>query len=151
MERQEIASLWRTKIRKYRWGEYQSGTHLREERDGTKCLGICTDASSLTEEARTNIFADVSSADHSPQLVVLTIGDLISGKRIVAGARSVQCLGQTSDDTLQKLSTDLRQRTGEGEAEEQKEQDDLRDRHGTGHNLHFGKSESQVTSYNGYC
>lgn len=139
------------KSQKVQVGRISIWNPFKGRKDGTKCLGICTDASSLTEEARTNIFADVSSADHSPQPVLLTIGDLISGKRIVAGARSVQCLGQTSDDTLQKLSTDLRQRTGEGEAEEQKEQDDLRDRHGTGHNLHFGKSESQVTSYNGYC
>ncbi|KAL4887803.1 hypothetical protein BDV59DRAFT_206639 [Aspergillus ambiguus] len=124
--------------------------HLREERDGiVKCLDICTDASSLTEEARTNIFEDVSSADHSYQLIVSTIGDLISAKRIVTGARSVQWLGQMSDDTLQKLSSDHRQRIGEGEVEEQKGQNDFRDRYGTGYNLRFGKSEGNVTSYNG--
>ncbi|KAF9882993.1 hypothetical protein FE257_004349 [Aspergillus nanangensis] len=43
-------------------------------------------ASSLAERARTNLFEDVESADYSHQLVVSTIGDLISAKRIVTGA-----------------------------------------------------------------
>ncbi|KAE8312440.1 hypothetical protein BDV41DRAFT_300693 [Aspergillus transmontanensis] len=126
--------------------------HLREERDSIgECLDIHKDASSLAERARTNIFEDVSSAAHSHQLVVSTIGDLISAKRIVTGVRSVQWLGQMSDDTLQKLSGDHRQRTEDGEVEEQKGKDDSQDRYATGYNLHFGKSGGKATSYNGSC
>jgi hypothetical protein len=123
-------------------GFHISLDHMKEERDSIlKCLDMCADASSLAEGARTNIFEDVSSADHSHQLVVSTIGDLISAKRIVTGARSVQWLGQMSDDTLQKLSGDHRQHVEEGEPEKQRTQDNFRERYGNGYNLHVRKSE----------
>ncbi|KAA8646025.1 uncharacterized protein ATNIH1004_007447 [Aspergillus tanneri] len=61
-------------------------------------------ASDLTGKARTNVFEDVTSSDDSHQLVVSTIGDLISARHIITGARSMQWLGQMSDDTLQQLS-----------------------------------------------
>ncbi|THC91535.1 hypothetical protein EYZ11_008998 [Aspergillus tanneri] len=78
---------------------------IKEERDSiTQCLSICAEASDLTGKARTNVFEDVTSSDDSHQLVVSTIGDLISARHIITGARSMQWLGQMSDDTLQQLS-----------------------------------------------
>jgi hypothetical protein len=80
---------------------------MKEERDSiTQCLEICTDASNLTETVRTNVYEDVTSADNAHQLVVSTIGDLISAKHIITGSNSVQWLGQMSDETIQKLSDD---------------------------------------------
>lgn len=80
---------------------------MKEERDSiTQCLEICTDASDLTATVRTNVYEDVTSADNAHQLVVSTIGDLISAKHIITGSNSVQWLGQMSDETIQKLSND---------------------------------------------
>ena len=43
-------------------------------------------------------------ADDGQQVIVATLWDLISVKRIVVSARSTQWLGQMSDTTLQQLS-----------------------------------------------
>ncbi|GFG08403.1 hypothetical protein IFM5058_03906 [Aspergillus udagawae] len=52
---------------------------MKEERDSiSQCLNICTDASDLAGNPRVNIFENIKSADDSHQLVVSTIGDLIS-------------------------------------------------------------------------
>jgi hypothetical protein len=78
---------------------------MMEERDSiSQCLNICTDASDLASNPRVNIFENIKSADDSHQLVVSTIGDLISAKHITTGARSAQWFGQMSDETLQQLS-----------------------------------------------
>ncbi|GFF36467.1 hypothetical protein IFM46972_04905 [Aspergillus udagawae] len=68
---------------------------MKEERDSiSQCLNICTDASDLAGNPRVNIFENIKSADDSHQLVVSTIGDLISAKHITTGARSAQWFGQ---------------------------------------------------------
>lgn len=63
-------------------------------------------ASEQADEVRTNIFEDVSAAQDAHQLIVATLGDLISAKRVTAGVRSTQWLGQMADATLQQLSRD---------------------------------------------
>jgi hypothetical protein len=63
-------------------------------------LGGATEAN----KDRTNFFEDISTADDGHQILVSTIGDLISARRVTAGARSRQWLGQMSDETIQKLS-----------------------------------------------
>ena len=50
------------------------------------------------------MFEDVSMADNGHQVLVSTIRDLISAKRVTAGARAWQWLGQMFDDSLQQLS-----------------------------------------------
>lgn len=83
---------------------------IQEEIDSLKqCISICTTASKRANQERTNIFEDVSTADDGHQIFVSTIGDLISAKRVTAGSRSTQWLGQMSDESLQTLS---RQRGG---------------------------------------
>ena len=78
---------------------------IEEELDSIKqCLALCAQASAQANQERVNVFEDVSTADDSHQVLVSTIGDLISAKRIIAGARSRQWLGQMSDDSLQQLS-----------------------------------------------
>ncbi|GKZ51813.1 hypothetical protein AbraIFM66951_007339 [Aspergillus brasiliensis] len=89
---------------------------IREERESIiQCLNVCSEASELAHRARTNIFEDVTSSDESHQLVVSTIGDLISAKHIITGSKSAQWLGQMSDTSLQQLSRDFRGQVGIGE------------------------------------
>lgn len=78
---------------------------IREERKSTEqCLGVCAQAAEQVDQVRTNVVEDVSAASDSHQVAVATLGDLISAKRITAGARSTQWLGQMSDTSLQQLS-----------------------------------------------
>lgn len=78
---------------------------LQEEIESIKkSLEICTEASKQVLSDRTNVFEDVSMADDGHQVLVSTFGDLISAKKISAGARSRQWLGQMSDESLQQLS-----------------------------------------------
>ena len=52
------------------------------------------------EKRRINVFEDVLSNNDAYQVVVATLGDLISTKRVTTGARSKQWLGQMSDVSL---------------------------------------------------
>jgi hypothetical protein len=80
---------------------------IQEEIDSIKqCLAICAEASVQAGQDRTNIFEDVSMTDDGRQAIVSTIGDLVSAKRITAGARSMQLMGQMSDESLQHFSRD---------------------------------------------
>lgn len=67
-----------------------------------KCLAICADATDEASKERVNVFEDVKMADDGRQVIVATLGDLISATRITVGSRSLQVLGQMSDDSLQQ-------------------------------------------------
>lgn len=110
---------------------------MKEERDSIdQCLKICADASDLTATARTNVYENVASADNSHQLVVSTIGELISAKHVTTGSNSIQWLGQISDETLQKLSGDHKHFIPEKKAEPSStEKDRFGNRYGTGRQL----------------
>lgn len=69
-----------------------------------QCLNICMQASEEAEKVRVNILEDVTTAEDSRQVLVSTVGDLIAAHRVSAGARSLQCIGQMSDETLQQVS-----------------------------------------------
>lgn len=71
-----------------------------------QCLSICDHAAHEVSEGRVNLFEDVSMADDGHQLIVSTMGDLISARRVTVGSRSIQWLGQMSDTSLQQLSKD---------------------------------------------
>ncbi|KAI9710011.1 MAG: hypothetical protein M1828_002340 [Chrysothrix sp. TS-e1954] len=49
---------------------------------------------------------NISATHDAHQVIVATLGDLITARRITAGARSTQWLGQMSDASLQQLSKD---------------------------------------------
>lgn len=110
---------------------------MKEERDSiSHCLEICTEASDLTATVRTNVYEEVKSADNSHQLVVSTIGDLISAKHITTGSNSVQWLGQMSDETIQKLSSDNKRAFFENQTNKTQEQKDVfHDLYGEGRQL----------------
>jgi len=61
-------------------------------------------ASEEAEKVRVNIAEDITTAEDSQQVLVSTVGDLIAARRVDAGARSLQCIGQMSDETLQQMS-----------------------------------------------
>lgn len=91
---------------------------IREEMDSIKqCLAICAQASEQANQDRSNIFEDVSMAEDGHQVIVATLGDLISARRVTAGARSTQWLGQMSDASLQQLSRDHHHATTEKSVE----------------------------------
>ncbi|KAL3462747.1 hypothetical protein BJX64DRAFT_258534 [Aspergillus heterothallicus] len=71
----------------------------------TQCLNTYTDASPILKGSRVNIFEDVVSLDHTQQILVSTTGNLLIAKRISTGARSLQVLGQVSDETLQHMNS----------------------------------------------
>ncbi|KAL4900143.1 hypothetical protein BDW74DRAFT_104527 [Aspergillus multicolor] len=100
------------------------------------CVNICADAYNLSESFRVNIFEDVASLDDSQQVLVSTTGNLLNAKRISTGARSLQVLGQMSDETLQHLNF---QQNGSAEngvvGVEQKEGKDFHNRYGTGRSI----------------
>lgn len=78
---------------------------IQEQIDGIKqCLAICDQNSLKASQERINIFEDIVMAEDGKQVIVSTIGDLISAKRVTAGAGSMQVLGQMSDDSVQHLS-----------------------------------------------
>ncbi|OJZ88789.1 hypothetical protein ASPFODRAFT_59501 [Aspergillus luchuensis CBS 106.47] len=106
---------------------------IKKERESIiQCLNICSEASELAHRARTNIFEDVTSSDESHQLVVSTIGDLISAKHIITGSKSAQWLGQMSDTSLQQLSRDFRGQVGiEEEPPSRAEKNEFNTRYGS--------------------
>ncbi|RMZ88376.1 hypothetical protein DV736_g4396, partial [Chaetothyriales sp. CBS 134916] len=81
--------------------------NMKEVADAVKqCLNICGEAAEQASADRINVFEDVRMGDEGHQLILSTIGDLISAKRVTVGARSSQWLGQMSDSSLQQLSKD---------------------------------------------
>lgn len=118
---------------------------MKEERDSiTKCLEICTDASDLTATVRTNVYEDVTSADNTHQLIVSTIGDLISARHIMTGSNSVQWLGQMSDETIRKLSDDNKRTVPENQTSTPQGQKSVfNDLYGAGYQL---KGEVKMAS-----
>lgn len=106
---------------------------IQEELDSIKqCLAICAQASMQANKERTNVFEDISTADDGHQVLVSTIGDLISARRVTAGARSRQWLGQMSDDSLQQLSHNRGHVAAEGPVEPQAKASGFEERHGAG-------------------
>ena len=69
-----------------------------------QCLDICMQATDEADKARINVMEDIATAEDSRQVLVSTIGDLIAAHKVTAGARSLQAIGQMSDETLQHLS-----------------------------------------------
>ena len=108
-----------------------------ERRSIQRCLDICDEAALEAEKARTNTFVDVTVAEDSRQVVVSTVGDLISAKRVTAGARSLQLAGQMSDSSLQHILhagvRDINEASDPGDVENKSSK--FENRHGAGRNL----------------
>ena len=82
---------------------------IQEELDSTKqCLTICAQAKEHIDRVPTNVFEDVSADQDAHQVIVSTLENLISAKRVTAGVGATQWLGQMPDTTLHQLSRDRR-------------------------------------------
>ena len=57
-----------------------------------------------SEDVNVNRFEDICVAEDGIQIISSTTGDLIQAKNISVGVRSVQCLGQLSDASIQRVS-----------------------------------------------
>ncbi|KAL4772509.1 hypothetical protein BDW60DRAFT_38738 [Aspergillus nidulans var. acristatus] len=116
---------------------------IKEEKETiSQCLTICSDASSLSESTRVNVFEEVTSMDDTKQVLVSTIGDLLNAKKITTGMRSLQLIGQMSDETVRHLSSQHNS-PGEKVADiEQNDRDDFKSRYGTGRPLRNEMSQT---------
>ena len=121
---------------------------IREElRSVEQSLKICSEAAEKALPDRIHVFEDVSMADDGDQIIVATFGDLISAKRVTAGSRSRQFLGQMSDTSLQQLSQSI----GRGPLEVDVDQSTrtnspFEGRYGTGRPLNIGRLATEKTS-----
>jgi hypothetical protein len=80
---------------------------MQEEIESAKeCLAVCAQATEHADKVRTNVFEDITAAQDAHQVVVSTLGDLISAKRITADVGATQLLGTMSDTSLQQLARD---------------------------------------------
>ena len=101
-----------------------------------QCLSICDQAADQMTKERVNVFEDVSTADDGHQLILSTMGDLISARRVTVGSRSIQWLGQMSDASLQQLSKDQARGTIERDGQTAvKPGTHFENRHGNGQKL----------------
>jgi hypothetical protein len=115
----------------------EKDTLLEEIESAKQCLALCAQASDKAEPSRINIFEDVSMAADGRQVIVSTLGDLISAKRITAGDRSMQLMGQMSDHALEQFACDRHLNQTEGDVERHNPAEpNLRfERYGTGQKL----------------
>jgi hypothetical protein len=82
--------------------------NMQEEYDSAQqSLEFCTQASERAAENRINFVEDVSLQEDGHQAIISTFGDLISAKRVTAGPRSTQWIGQISDESFQLLTKTL--------------------------------------------
>jgi DNA repair exonuclease SbcCD ATPase subunit len=81
---------------------------LQEERDAIKQgLNICAEASRQANHEHNNVYEDISLIDDSQQVIISTIGALITARRVSGGSRSIQVFGQMSDESFQLLSRNI--------------------------------------------
>ncbi|KAK6357112.1 hypothetical protein TWF718_001438 [Orbilia javanica] len=113
-----------------------TGAAAEEIESIKQCLAICSQASEQANQNRVNVFEDIKTAEDGEQIIVATLGDLVSAKRVTSGSRSIQWLGQMSDATLQHLA-DKKRSVSPPQNQRQDEQKTLQfeGRHGTGHKL----------------
>jgi|ERR1712093_139100 len=69
-------------------------------------LAICTHRSMQASKERMNTFTDISMVADCYQVLVSTSGNIILGGRITNEARSHQCSGQLSGESLQNVARD---------------------------------------------
>lgn len=68
----------------------------------------CLDIVGKARQRWVNVFEDIDSGGESLQTVVSTIGDLIQAQGLKVGGRFVSIMGQMQDESLQKITDNLR-------------------------------------------
>jgi tetratricopeptide (TPR) repeat protein len=87
------------------------------------------------KEERSNVFENMSVDDSSSQIIVSTVGKLISAKSVTGGAGSMQIGGEISDDSIRQLLQSRYQVTGSKAAGLQTRSTQFEDRYGSEVNL----------------
>ena len=100
-----------------------------------ECLDFCSQASEVAQSDRINVFEDINIADDSHQAIVSTVGDLISARKVTAGSRSRQLLGQVSDESFQRFSSSQSDLIADQNIETSSGQPQFENKYGTGRNL----------------
>lgn len=130
--------------------------HLHDLQNGDKSIGEstkagviqhlesarqCLDVIGKAQMHRQSIYENVDLAEDSFQTVVSTMGDLIKASGLTIGARSVNIMGQMSDESLQKLgnswTNSLSQSPPTGPTEPRTA---FEKKHGSGYKVSPGKS-----------
>lgn len=99
----------------------------------------CLDIVGKAQKQRINVFENIEAGEGSFQTVVSTIGDLIKANGITIGARSTNIMGQMNDESLQKLTYNLRPDVAE-KSTERTTLAKFEDRHGFGHTMHRART-----------
>lgn len=76
---------------------------MQQLNSAQQCLNIVKHA----QQHRINTYEKIDTGEDSHQFIVSTIGDLIKANGLTVGARSVNVMGQMSDESLQKLTEKL--------------------------------------------
>jgi hypothetical protein len=74
---------------------------LDERESFAQSLSIVKEANERAQKQDMNLYEDVESKDDSTQIIVSTVEQLITARRIKAGARALQMFGQMSNETVQ--------------------------------------------------
>lgn len=64
----------------------------------------CGQTAGEAHRVRVHFAEDTSVNEDGQQMLLWTAGELISARRVTAGVRSIQCIGQISDETPQQIS-----------------------------------------------
>ncbi|EPS45724.1 hypothetical protein H072_265 [Dactylellina haptotyla CBS 200.50] len=91
--------------------EFLGDPNAEEIESIKQCLNICSKASEQVKNDRIFVFEDIKTEDDGEQIIVATMGDLLSAKRVTSGSRSTQWLGQMSDASLQYLAGQRKSRS----------------------------------------
>ncbi|KAJ6016526.1 hypothetical protein N7540_011117 [Penicillium herquei] len=85
----------------YEYVNANERSDINEEAESIKAsLKFFDQVSEEASQSRMNYFEDVATGDNSKQVIVTTLKDLISARRITSGSGSLQVLGQLSEDSL---------------------------------------------------
>ncbi|KAK5077838.1 hypothetical protein LTR64_003761 [Lithohypha guttulata] len=94
----------------------------------------CLDIVGKAQQQRVNVFENIDTAEDSFQTIVSTIGDLIRANGLTIGARAVNIMGQMNDDSLQKITCDLRMDVA-GKPSSEHVDTTFEKKHGFGHTI----------------
>ena len=95
-------------------GEQTPESEMKDDLERLEqCLEVCNDAVENPDLNRVNRFENLSMANDGHQIIVTTLGDLMSAKKVEAAPRSTKLLAQISDTSLQELSNNCSRDTSQ--------------------------------------
>ncbi|KNG88886.1 hypothetical protein ANOM_003678 [Aspergillus nomiae NRRL 13137] len=150
-------------------GQSSKQQSFQEEYKNTEALlAFCQQAEEAANGPRTHHFEDITTGDHSRQVIVTTLNDLISAKRIKSGHQSYQAVGQMSNESIQAVflrpktseqhegednseafQPPAQARRGTGKEFKEGQQDYFHDRSGSEYNFHFANREKSASPPSG--